>query len=67
MRAAAPRECRGSAGVLGWSEVLNTDAARYGGVVNSGVLKPDPEPSHGRPVSLRLTVPPLATVWLRPA
>ncbi|MFE6752274.1 1,4-alpha-glucan branching enzyme [Streptomyces sp. NPDC057684] len=55
--------------VPGWSEVLNTDAARYGGgdVVNSGVLKPDPEPSHGRPVSLRLTVPPLATVWLRPA
>ncbi|WP_432179493.1 1,4-alpha-glucan branching enzyme [Streptomyces sp. NBC_00063] len=55
--------------VPGWSEVLNTDAARYGGggVVNSGVLKPDPEPSHGRPVSLRLTLPPLATVWLRPA
>ncbi|MFE2989056.1 1,4-alpha-glucan branching enzyme [Streptomyces sp. NPDC059262] len=55
--------------VPGWSEVLNTDAVRYGGggVVNSGVLKPDPEPSHGRPVSLRLTVPPLATVWLRPA
>ncbi|MFB7193560.1 1,4-alpha-glucan branching enzyme [Streptomyces sp. NPDC056240] len=55
--------------VPGWSEVLNTDAARYGGgdIVNSGVLKPDPEPSHGRPVSLRLTVPPLATVWLRPA
>ncbi|MET7538094.1 1,4-alpha-glucan branching enzyme [Streptomyces sp. NPDC005507] len=55
--------------VPGWSEVLNTDAARYGGsdIVNSGVLKPNPEPSHGRPVSLRLTVPPLATVWLRPA
>jgi len=55
--------------VPGWCEVLNTDAARYGGgdVVNSGVLKPDPEPSHGRPVSLRLTLPPLATVWLRPA
>ncbi|MGW6157181.1 1,4-alpha-glucan branching enzyme [Streptomyces sp. NPDC055144] len=55
--------------VPGWSEVLNTDAARYGGGdnVNSGVLKPGPEPSHGRPVSLRLTVPPLATVWLRPA
>ncbi|MFD5125157.1 1,4-alpha-glucan branching enzyme [Streptomyces sp. NPDC058385] len=55
--------------VPGWSEVLNTDAARYGGggVVNSGVLKPDPESSHGRPVSLRLTLPPLATVWLRPA
>ncbi|WP_406101577.1 1,4-alpha-glucan branching enzyme [Streptomyces sp. NBC_01003] len=55
--------------VPGWFEVLNTDAARYGGsdVVNAGVLKPDPRPSHGRPVSLQLTVPPLATVWLRPA
>ncbi|MEU8483149.1 1,4-alpha-glucan branching enzyme [Streptomyces sp. NPDC048641] len=55
--------------VPGWSEVLNTDAARYGGgdVVNTGVLKPDQEPSHGRPLSLRLTLPPLATVWLRPA
>nr|WP_223280871.1 1,4-alpha-glucan branching enzyme [Streptomyces sp. San01] len=55
--------------VPGWYEALNTDAARYGGgdVLNSGILKPDPEPSHGRPGSLRLTLPPLATVWLRPA
>ncbi|MGW2224493.1 1,4-alpha-glucan branching enzyme [Streptomyces formicae] len=52
-----------------WKEVLNTDEARYGGgdVTNPDPLKPEPVPSHGRPASLRLTLPPLATVWLRPA
>ncbi|MEV5977067.1 1,4-alpha-glucan branching enzyme [Streptomyces sp. NPDC052114] len=52
-----------------WQEVLNTDEARYGGgdVTNPDPLKPEPVPSHGRPASLRLTLPPLATVWLRPA
>ncbi|MGW7268787.1 1,4-alpha-glucan branching enzyme [Streptomyces sp. NPDC054842] len=55
--------------VPAWHEVLNTDLARYGGsdVTNSGALKPDAEPSHGRPASLRLTLPPLTTLWLRPA
>ncbi|MFJ7074658.1 1,4-alpha-glucan branching enzyme [Streptomyces sp. NPDC098781] len=52
-----------------WHETLNTDAARYGGgdVVNPDPLKPEPQPWHGRPASIRLTLPPLATVWLRPA
>ncbi|MFF0448503.1 1,4-alpha-glucan branching enzyme [Streptomyces sp. NPDC004609] len=51
-----------------WSEVLNTDAARYGGgdVLNDGPVQPDPTPSHGRGSSVCLTLPPLATVWLRP-
>ncbi|WP_399929867.1 1,4-alpha-glucan branching enzyme [Streptomyces kanamyceticus] len=51
-----------------WQEVLNTDEARYGGsdVTNPDPLKPEPVASHGRPASLRLTLPPLATVWLRP-
>ncbi|ANW18006.1 1,4-alpha-glucan branching enzyme [Streptomyces clavuligerus] len=51
-----------------WTEVLNTDAARYGGsaVGNPDQLKAEPEPSHGRGASLVLTLPPLATVWLRP-
>ncbi|MFC7310082.1 1,4-alpha-glucan branching enzyme [Streptomyces monticola] len=55
--------------VPAWQECLNTDATAYGGggVTNPGSLKPDPVPSHGRPASLRLTLPPLATVWLRPA
>ncbi|OAR24861.1 1,4-alpha-glucan branching enzyme [Streptomyces sp. ERV7] len=54
--------------VSAWTEVLNTDAARYGGgdIRNEDPLKPDSTPSHGRPVSIQLTLPPLATVWLRP-
>ncbi|MFD7339555.1 1,4-alpha-glucan branching enzyme [Streptomyces violascens] len=50
-----------------WGEVLNTDELRYGGsgVGNPDPLKPEPVPSHGRPVSLCLTLPPLGTVWLR--
>ncbi|MFI7349780.1 1,4-alpha-glucan branching enzyme [Streptomyces sp. NPDC049936] len=52
-----------------WHEVLNTDAARYGGgdVGNPDPVKPEPQGWHGRPASVRLTLPPLATVWLRPA
>ncbi|MCX5385779.1 1,4-alpha-glucan branching enzyme [Streptomyces sp. NBC_00083] len=55
--------------VSAWQETLNTDEARYGGggVGNPDPLKPDPTPSHGRPVSINLTLPPLATVWFRPA
>lgn len=44
-----------------WQETLNTDDTRYGG---SGVTNPDPaKPEDGR---VRITLPPLATVWLRP-
>ncbi|MFF0062213.1 1,4-alpha-glucan branching enzyme [Streptomyces sp. NPDC005279] len=52
-----------------WTEILNTDAERYGGgdVLNGDPLKPESVPSHGRPSSIQLTLPPLATVWLRPA
>ncbi|MEU6008865.1 1,4-alpha-glucan branching enzyme [Streptomyces sp. NPDC047453] len=55
--------------VPAWLEVLNTDAARYGGsgVVHPHPVKPEPQGRHGRPASIRLTLPPLATVWLRPA
>ncbi|MDG4864028.1 1,4-alpha-glucan branching enzyme [Streptomyces sp. T-3] len=55
--------------VPAWHEVLNTDAVRYGGggVGNPGPLKPDAHASHGRGASLRLVLPPLGTVWLRPA
>ncbi|GAA5014241.1 1,4-alpha-glucan branching enzyme [Streptomyces siamensis] len=52
-----------------WHEVLNTDAGRYGGsdVLNPDPVKPEPHPAHGRPAGIRLTLPPLATIWLRPA
>ncbi|MFC7885689.1 1,4-alpha-glucan branching enzyme [Streptomyces sp. NPDC057376] len=44
-----------------WQEVLNTDAEDFGG---SGVGNPDPvKPEDG---SVRITLPPLATVWLVP-
>ncbi|MET9697649.1 1,4-alpha-glucan branching enzyme [Streptomyces sp. NPDC006529] len=55
--------------VAEWHEVLNTDAERFGG---SGVrhprpLRPEPVPAQGRAASLRMTLPPLSTVWFRPA
>ncbi|MGW7706052.1 1,4-alpha-glucan branching enzyme [Streptomyces sp. NPDC054771] len=54
---------------VAWAEVLNTDAERYGGsgVGHPDPLKPQPVAAHGRPGSLLLTLPPLATVWFRPA
>lgn len=48
--------------------LLNTDALDFGG---SGVeplaeiVEAHPQPSHGRPWSLTMTLPPLATVWLQ--
>ncbi|MET9685225.1 1,4-alpha-glucan branching enzyme [Streptomyces coeruleorubidus] len=55
--------------VPAWHEAVNTDAAVYGGsdVTNLDPVKPEAQPWHGRPASIRLTLPPLSTVWLRPA
>ncbi|WP_326596452.1 1,4-alpha-glucan branching enzyme [Streptomyces sp. NBC_01803] len=55
--------------VAAWTEVLNTDDLAYGGsgVTNPDPLKSDPTPSHGRETSVSPTLPPLATIWLRPA
>lgn len=55
-------------GISGWTEVINTDAGRYGGgdVFNLDTLKPEATPAHGRPASVQLTLPPLATLWLKP-
>ncbi|WP_371545757.1 1,4-alpha-glucan branching enzyme [Streptomyces sp. NBC_00554] len=52
-----------------WHEILNTDTAQYGGsdVTNPDPVKPEPHPAHGRPASIQLALPPLATIWLRPA
>jgi 1,4-alpha-glucan branching enzyme len=51
-----------------WREVLNTDAAVYGGsgVGNLGGIEAVPEPYHGRPASAIITVPPLGVLWLTP-
>ncbi|MFD4577772.1 1,4-alpha-glucan branching enzyme [Streptomyces sp. NPDC058417] len=57
--------------VPAWQEVLNTDLGRYGGSGVSGAdgaaVKPEPVGWHGLPASVRVTLPPLSTVWLRPA
>jgi 1,4-alpha-glucan branching enzyme len=52
-----------------WKPVLNTDAPHYGGsgVASADPLKTDPTPWNGRPHSVSLTLPPLSTLWLRPA
>lgn len=49
-----------------WREVVNTDAAAYGGgdVGNGGGVLAEPTESHGRACSLILTLPPLATLIL---
>jgi 1,4-alpha-glucan branching enzyme len=51
-----------------WVEVLNTDAANYGGsgVGNLGAVEAVEEEWHGRPASAVITVPPLAVLWLAP-
>jgi 1,4-alpha-glucan branching enzyme len=50
-----------------WREVLNSDAAEYGGsgVGNLGQVEAAEAPCHGRPWSVTISVPPLGVVFLR--
>ncbi|MGE0518374.1 MAG: 1,4-alpha-glucan branching protein GlgB [Candidatus Binatia bacterium] len=50
-----------------WEELLNSDAHEYGGSGqgNFGGVDAEPAPCHGRPFTLRLTVPPLGAVILK--
>jgi 1,4-alpha-glucan branching enzyme len=50
-----------------WRELVNTDSALYGGsdVGNGGAVQTERVSSHGEAQSLDLTVPPLATLYLR--
>jgi 1,4-alpha-glucan branching enzyme len=50
-----------------WAEVVNTDAARYGGsnLGNLGGVTAGAEPSHGLPASAEVVLPPLATVYFK--
>ena len=52
-----------------WREVLNTDAREYGGsgAGNAGGVDAEAVPAHGRDRSLRLVLPPLGALFLRPA
>ncbi|MCB1377626.1 MAG: 1,4-alpha-glucan branching protein GlgB [Alphaproteobacteria bacterium] len=48
-----------------WREILNTDAASYGGSGkgNMGAVTATAEPSHGKPACARIVLPPLATLY----
>ncbi|MCX2522952.1 1,4-alpha-glucan branching protein GlgB [Larsenimonas rhizosphaerae] len=50
-----------------WREVFNSDSRFYGGsnMGNGSAVHAHPEPSHGQPASLRLTLPPMSTLYLR--
>ena len=50
-----------------WTEVLNTDAQEFGGSGqgNFGSVIAHSGDSHGMPAWTQLTLPPLATIWLR--
>jgi 1,4-alpha-glucan branching enzyme len=50
-----------------WRELLNSDAAMYGGsnLGNNGGVDAEEAPAHGRPHSLTLTLPPLAALFLK--
>jgi len=50
-----------------WRELLNSDAGDYGGSGqgNTGGVEADSFPFHGRPYSLNLTLPPLATMFFK--
>jgi 1,4-alpha-glucan branching enzyme len=52
-----------------WKELLNSDAPDYwgSGLGNFGGVEASPEPAHGRPWSLRITLPPLSVVFFRRA
>jgi 1,4-alpha-glucan branching enzyme len=49
-----------------WTEILNSDAAVYGGsgMGNAGAVETLPEPCHGRSFCLSLTLPPLSILFL---
>jgi len=50
-----------------WKEILNSDAKEYGGggMGNYGGVEADEIEHHGRPYSLKLTLPPLAALFFK--
>ncbi|MFC3966488.1 1,4-alpha-glucan branching protein GlgB [Nocardia jiangsuensis] len=51
-----------------WTEILNTDAADYGGsgMGNLGGVTAEPHPWHGRPASATVALAPNTAIWLAP-
>jgi 1,4-alpha-glucan branching enzyme len=52
-----------------WRELLNSDAQEYAGsgMGNMGGVQAQPDPLHGRPFSLTLTLPPLGALFFKRA
>lgn len=50
-----------------WKEIFNSDSSYYGGsnVGNCGVVNSEPNPLHGQPYRLTMTIPPLSVVCLK--
>ncbi|WP_438766367.1 1,4-alpha-glucan branching protein GlgB [Kushneria sp. TE3] len=50
-----------------WREIFNSDSVFYAGSNqgNGSAVHAHPDPSHGHPASLLLTLPPLSTLYLR--
>ncbi|MBI5629926.1 MAG: 1,4-alpha-glucan branching protein GlgB [Elusimicrobia bacterium] len=57
----------GAARAGSWKEILNSDAACYGGsgLGNLGAVEARAEPAHGRPCLLEVTLPPLAVLFFK--
>jgi 1,4-alpha-glucan branching enzyme len=68
-RIGVPQGASGPSQITRWQEILNSDAEAFGGsgMGNLGGVTAEPVPWHGRTASVRLTLPPLAAVLLRPA
>ena len=51
-----------------WEEILNTDAAEFGGagVGNGGRVTATSDAWHGQPASVELDLPPMGVLWLAP-
>ena len=51
-----------------WREVVNSDAASYGGsnIGNLGGVTAEAMPWHSQPFSALVTLPPLSVLWLAP-
>jgi 1,4-alpha-glucan branching enzyme len=51
-----------------WQEALNTDDIKYGGSgqANPPEIRTAEKPMHYRPYSIKLTIPPLAVIFLKP-
>jgi 1,4-alpha-glucan branching enzyme len=50
-----------------WRELLNSDAREYGGsgLGNLGGVQAEEQPTHGRPFTLSLILPPLSALFLK--